>query len=230
MIKAIVTDIEGTTSSLSFVKDILFPYAKTKLPEFVSQHQHETSIQKLLLATCQEANIGFSVADAIAQLLAWIEEDKKSTPLKALQGLVWQSGYDNGELKGHLYPDAIVNLRSWFAQGYALYVYSSGSVLAQKLLFGHSDDGDLTPLFSGFFDTNVGGKRESDSYLKIAAEIGLLAANILFLSDIKEELDAARTAGYQTIWLTREQLPDCHAEHRQVSSFAEVVLLDGIIQ
>jgi enolase-phosphatase E1 len=224
MIKAIVTDIEGTTSSLSFVKDILFPYAKAKLPDFVSQHQHETSVQKLLLATCQEANIDFSVANAIARLLAWIDEDKKSTPLKALQGLIWQSGYDNGELKGHLYPDAIVNLRSWFAQGYALYVYSSGSVLAQKLLFGHSDHGDLTALFSGFFDTHVGGKKESDSYLKIAAEIGLPADKILFLSDVKEELDAAKAAGYQTIWLTREQQPDSNAVHRQVSSFADIGL------
>jgi enolase-phosphatase E1 len=226
MIKAIVTDIEGTTSSLSFVKDVLFPYARAKLPDYVRQHKDESTIKRLLADTCHEANISLSTENAIEQLIEWIGQDKKITPLKALQGLIWQAGYKQGDFKGHLYQDAISNLKAWKGQGIALYVYSSGSVLAQKLLFAHTDDGDLTPLFSGFFDTHVGGKKEPDSYRRIADEIGYPAHNILFLSDIKEELDAAKTVGYQTLWLTRDNAPDAHAEHPQASSFDGVELVN----
>lgn len=225
MIKAIVTDIEGTTSSLSFVKDVLFPYARAKLPDYVRQHQDEPSIKQLISDTCHEANISLNTENAIKQLIDWIDQDKKITPLKALQGLIWEAGYQKGDFKGHLYQDAINNLKAWKANGIYLYVYSSGSVLAQKLLFGHTDEGDLTPLFSGFFDTNIGGKKESDSYRKIAAQIGYPTNNILFLSDIKEELDAAKAAGYQAIWLTRDQEPDAHANHYQVSSFNDIELV-----
>jgi enolase-phosphatase E1 len=224
MIKAIVTDIEGTTSSLSFVKDVLFPYARAKLPEFVRQHREQPQIMQLIADTCQEAGFPFEIETAITQLTQWIDEDKKITPLKALQGLIWKLGYDLGDFKGHLYPDAIVNLKRWHQEGLALYVYSSGSVLAQKLLFGHTNDGDLTLLFSGFFDTNIGGKKESESYRKIAEHVGFPANNILFLSDIKEELDAAKMAGFQTVWLTRDHEPDAHAEHPQVSSFDAIKL------
>jgi enolase-phosphatase E1 len=223
MIKAIVTDIEGTTSSLSFVKDVLFPYARAKLPEFVRQHQNETAIKQVLADTCEEANIALSTENAIKQLIEWIDQDKKITPLKALQGLIWEAGYKQGDFTGHLYQDAIANLKAWKAKGISLFVYSSGSVLAQKLLFGHTDEGDLTPLFSGFFDTNIGGKKESDSYRKIAEEIGFPANDILFLSDIKEELDAAKAVGYKTLWLIRDQELDANAEHHQVSSFNDIV-------
>jgi enolase-phosphatase E1 len=224
MIKAIVTDIEGTTSSLSFVKDVLFPYARAKLPEFVRQHQDEPLIKQLLADTRKEAGIELDTEGAITQLIDWIDQDKKITPLKALQGLIWEAGYQQGDFKGHLYQDAIDNLKVWKNSDISLYVYSSGSVLAQKLLFGHTDSGDLTPLFSGYFDTTIGGKKEANSYRKIAEEIGFAANNILFLSDIKEELDAAKTAGFQTIWLTRDQEPDAHAEHPQVGSFDDIKL------
>lgn len=224
MIKAIVTDIEGTTSSLSFVKDVLFPYARAELPDFVREHKDELAIKQLLADTCLEAGIEFDTEAAIAQLIAWIDRDKKITPLKALQGLIWEAGYKQGDFKGHLYQDAIDNLKAWKDQEIALYVYSSGSILAQQLLFGHTDSGDLTPLFSGYFDTTVGGKKEADSYRKIAEEIGCPAHDILFLSDIREELDAAKTVGYQTVWLTREHKPDTHAEHSQVSSFNNIEL------
>ncbi|MBK8814726.1 MAG: acireductone synthase [Methylococcaceae bacterium] len=224
MIKAIVTDIEGTTSSLSFVKEILFPYARTILPEYVRQHAQDAAIQPLIADTCREAGLDFNVETAITALVRWIDEDKKITPLKALQGLIWKAGYDKGDFKGHLYPDAIANLKAWHSRGIALYVYSSGSVLAQKLLFGHTDDGDLTPLFSGFFDTNIGGKKETESYCKIADEIGLPPNHILFLSDIKEELDAAKSAGFHTVWLTRDHEPNDHAEHCQVSNFDKIDL------
>lgn len=228
MIKAILTDIEGTTSSLSFVKDVLFPYARAKLPEYVRQHQQEPNVKQLLADTCREAGIACTCdADpnaAIAQLIEWIDQDKKITPLKALQGLIWQAGYEQCELKGHLYPDAIYNLKSWKYNGIMLYVYSSGSVLAQKLLFGHTEVGDLMPLFSGFFDTNIGGKKEVDSYRKIADEIGLSPEDILFLSDIKEELDAAKEANFQTVWLVRDHELNKETEHLQVSNFDEIEL------
>jgi enolase-phosphatase E1 len=224
MIKAIITDIEGTTSSLSFVRDVLFPYARAKLPEFVRQHQDDPTIKQLLADTCEEANIALSTENAIKQLIEWIDHDKKITPLKALQGLIWAAGYQQGDFKGHLYQDAIANLKAWKAKGISLCVYSSGSVLAQKLLFGHTEEGDLTPLFSGYFDTLIGGKKEADSYRKIAIEIDFPANEILFLSDIKEELDAAKAVGYQTIWLTRDHAPDPQAEHPQVSSFDGIAL------
>ncbi|QSB01183.1 acireductone synthase [Methylomonas sp. EFPC1] len=219
MIKAIVTDIEGTTSSLSFVKDVLFPYARARLPDFVSRHQEQAEI-KLLLADANQLAGGALDDDAlIAQFIHWIDTDQKITPLKSLQGLIWQEGYRNGDFTGHVYEDAVRNLRNWFGLGYKLYVYSSGSVQAQKLLFGYSDFGDLTPLFSGYFDTHIGGKKEATSYERIAAELGLPAEQILFLSDIKDELDAARQAGFATCWLVRDQNPDSGTEHVQVSDF-----------
>lgn len=229
MIKAIVTDIEGTTSSLSFVKDVLFPYARKQLPEYVRQHQHEAVVKQILQDTCREAEIQCQCDNdtqaAIEQLIQWIDADQKITPLKALQGLIWQAGYQQGELKGHLYPDAVSNLKRWHDQGIALYVYSSGSILAQKLLFAHTEAGDLTPLFSGFFDTTTGGKKDVESYRKIAQAIGFPKENILFLSDIKEELDAAQQAGLQTIWLVRGEKPNAQAAHQQVSDFAAITLM-----
>jgi enolase-phosphatase E1 len=222
MIKAIVTDIEGTTSSLSFVKDVLFPYARAHLAGFVRDHADEDEIKALLDDVRAEAGADLDTGQVIGQLIRWIDEDKKITPLKSLQGLIWEAGYRQGDFTGHVYSDAAENLKQWHADGIALYIYSSGSVYAQKLLFGHSDFGDLTPLFSGYFDTHVGGKRERAAYEKIAGQLGLPAADIVFLSDIKEELDAARAAGFNTIWLTRDSVPDARAEHRQVDSFDQI--------
>ncbi|OAI30312.1 acireductone synthase [Methylomonas koyamae] len=219
MIEAIVTDIEGTTSSLSFVKDVLFPYARAHLPDFVAEHCADPEVQALLDDANRLAGGQLDQAALIEQFIAWIDADQKITPLKSLQGLIWLDGYRNGDFTGHVYADAVRNLRAWHQRGLKLYVYSSGSVQAQKLLFGHSDFGDLTPLFSGYFDTRIGGKRETDSYRKIADELGLPAAQILFLSDIREELDAARAAGFATRWLVREQATDAGAEHLQAADF-----------
>lgn len=224
MVKAIVTDIEGTTTALSFVKDVLFPYAREKLPEFVRSHAEDPQVQSILNDAQREIGAPLDIEGIIAQMIGWIDADRKITPLKALQGLIWDYGYLQGEFTGHVYADAAEFLNKWHAQGIALYVYSSGSVHAQKLLFGHSDAGDLTPLFSGYFDTNIGGKRETASYRRIAGEIGLAPETILFLSDIKEELDAAREAGFQTYWLVREQRPDPEAPHRQAAGFEEITM------
>ncbi|WP_256592014.1 acireductone synthase, partial [Pseudomonas sp. HMWF006] len=144
------------------------------------------------------------VERVIEILLSWIAEDRKATPLKALQGMVWAQGYQAGQLKGHVYPDAVEALQRWHAAGYQLFVYSSGSVQAQKLIFGCSEAGDLTPLFSGYFDTTSGPKREAQSYTNIQQAIGVEPGEILFLSDIVQELDAAQAAGLQTCGLARE--------------------------
>lgn len=196
-VKAVLTDIEGTTSSIAFVTDTLFPYARARLADYVATHPAETA--PLLDAVRAE-----EAGDPVETLLRWIDEDRKATPLKTLQGLIWAEGYADGTLKGHVYPDAVDALRRWHAQGLALYVYSSGSIAAQKLIFGYSNAGDLTPLFSGYFDTSSGPKRDAQSYRHIAGEIGLPAAEILFLSDNAQEIAAARAAGMQVLHIDRD--------------------------
>ncbi|MDH7975373.1 acireductone synthase [Sphingomonas sp. AR_OL41] len=193
---AILTDIEGTTSSIAFVAETLFPYARARLPTFVAAHPAESAP---LLAEVAAAEAG----DPVETLLRWIDEDRKATPLKTLQGMIWADGFRDGVFTGHIYPDAAAALRRWHAAGIGLHIFSSGSVAAQKLLFGHSDVGDLTPLFSGYFDTNTGPKREATSYRAIAAAIGLAPAAILFLSDTPQEIAAARAAGLQALLIDR---------------------------
>ena len=232
-VKLILTDIEGTTSSISFVKDVLFPYAADHLPAFVKENINDEKVQTALQQTVELAAEDGDVINAedtdalIAKLLQWISEDRKATPLKALQGLIWKTGYENGDYQAHMYPDATEYLKKWHDSGLPLYVYSSGSVKAQELFFGYSQDGNLLPLFKGHFDTLVGGKRETQSYLNILTELqkthtGLKAADVLFLSDIKEELDAAKEAGMQTVWLVRKDDIPAEPEHKAVKSFAEI--------
>lgn len=223
-IKAIVTDIEGTTSSLSFVKDVLFPYARAHMAEFVRAHAREPAVRQELEVARRLSGNPLSDEQVIEQLIRWIDEDRKITPLKTLQGMIWQEGYRKGDFKGHLYEDTARHLKKWHEAGLRLYVFSSGSVQAQKLLFAHTDYGDMTPLFSGYFDTHIGNKREADAYRKIAASIGIQPGDILFLSDIKEELDAARAAGMQVSWLVRDGVPDPNAAHRQIRNFDEVAV------
>lgn len=219
MTKAIVTDIEGTTSSLSFVKDVLFPYARQHLARFVAEHAQDEKVRALLDEANREAGGGLDDGGIVAQLERWMAEDRKITPLKSLQGLIWEAGYRNGDFKGHIYADAARQLRAWHAQGIKLYVYSSGSVYAQKLLFGYSEAGDLTPLFSGYYDTHIGAKREPAAYRVIVEDLKLPAQDILFLSDIQAELDAARAAGMRTLHLVREGDLDPQAGHHQVQDF-----------
>lgn len=223
MMRAIVTDIEGTTSSLSFVHEVLFPYARKHLPDYIARYAGDEEVRHQLELVSVEAGSPLNLDETVALLLRWIDEDRKIAPLKALQGMVWEAGYRAGDFTGHVYEDAVRNLRQWHEQGLGLYVYSSGSVYAQKLLFGFSDYGDLTPLFSGYFDTGIGQKREAGSYRAIVAALELPAVEILFLSDIREELDAAQAAGMQTCWLVRDaQQTDPSAAHRQARDFDEV--------
>jgi enolase-phosphatase E1 len=204
VISTILTDIEGTTSSISFVKDVLFPFARERLPAFVETHADKTEVQHWLHEAARDAGIIHAERSEIVELLQrWIDEDRKATPLKALQGMIWDEGYRSGDFRAHVYPDVAPKLREWKKQGLDLYIYSSGSVPAQKLFFEFSEAGDLTPLLSGYFDTEVGHKRETESYCRIATAIGRPAEEILFLSDITEELDAARAAGMRTTQLAR---------------------------
>jgi enolase-phosphatase E1 len=222
MINAIVTDIEGTTSSVTFVKDVLFPYARAHMAEFIQQHGDDLEVRQLLEQARAAAGGKLDDAQLAAQLLRWIDEDKKITPLKALQGLIWEQGYRRGHFTSHLYEDAARNLKRWKQDGIKLYIFSSGSVQAQKLLFAHTEFGDLNPLFSGYFDTRIGAKKEVASYHAIAASISTTPQHILFLSDIKEELDAAGRARMQTIWLVRDGDLQPDAAHRQVRDFDSI--------
>ena len=185
-----------------FLLDILEEVKKTVLEEEEQEIDHKAAIEKLLY---------------------WNRVDRKHTALKTLQGYVWQDGYQSGEIKGHVYNDVPALLKKWHKAGIQLGVYSSGSVAAQKLIFGNSIAGDLTPYFSLYFDTRIGHKREIQSYLNIQSAIDLPAQQILFLSDVEEELDAAQSAGYQTIQLVRERTHPS-AKHKNVSNFKEIKL------
>jgi enolase-phosphatase E1 len=221
----ILTDIEGTTTAIAFVKDTLFPFAEAALDGFLDAHGDDPPVAAIL----DEVRAAAPGDDPRATLRRWMAEDAKVTPLKSLQGLIWRAGYEDGRLHGHLWPDVAPCLRAWSRAGLRLAVYSSGSVPAQKLLFGHSVAGDLTGLFTGFFDTAVGGKRDAASYATIAAGMHLPAREILFLSDIAEELDAAAAAGLQTCQLVRQAdgtRPS--ARHAQATDFPAVARLHGL--
>ena len=185
MIRAILTDIEGTTSSIAFVTETLFPYARARLRDHLAAHPDEAR------------------GHAVETLERWIDEDRKEPVLKAIQGRIWREGYECGDLKGHVYPDAAAALQEWHRRGLGLFVYSSGSVEAQKLIFGHSVAGDLTPLFDGYFDLDIGSKLDSASYRRIAEAIGEAPSAILFLSDNAQETDAAHEAGMQVQLIDR---------------------------
>ncbi len=228
--RAILTDIEGTTSSIAFVKDVLFPYAARELPNFIRTNIGDPAVRNWMDSAAMDIG-GVVSDDCIIELLQdWIREDRKHTALKGLQGMLWKTGYERGDFRGHIYSDAVDRLREWHSAGIPLHVYSSGSVDAQKLLFGHSDAGDLSSLFAEHFDTQVGGKCEPDSYRHIATALQLNANEILFLSDVVEELDAARIAGMRTLLVDRasdypepRQGADTHG-HRRVESFGEIEL------
>jgi enolase-phosphatase E1 len=198
-VAAVVTDIEGTTTPIAFVHQVLFPYARAHLPAFVEAHATDPDVAAAL-AEVRRLAPGQAALDA---LLRWMDDDEKVTPLKTLQGLVWHDGYASGALQSQLYPDVAPALRRWMDGGVRLAVYSSGSEAAQRLLFAHTPDGDLTGWFAGFFDTRIGAKREAVSYAAIAAALRLPADELLFLSDIEAELHAAEASGWQTCHLVR---------------------------
>lgn len=200
---AVVVDIEGTVGSIRFVKDVLFPFARSRLRQFVLANRSRPDVVRELDAVRTETGIA-DVEGQIAQLERWSDADRKITPLKALQGMVWAGGYASGELVAHLYDDAIAALKRWRATRMRVYVYSSGSIAAQKLYFAHTAAGDLTPCLAGYFDTTTGPKQEAESYRRIASAIGRPAGDLLFLSDVAAELEAAAAAGFQAVQVRRE--------------------------
>lgn len=198
-IRAVLTDIEGTTTPIAFVHRVLFPYARAALPALVGRRGDEKAVADAL----DEVRRLAPEVDPLSQLLRWMDEDSKIGPLKTLQGITWRDGYEAGLLQAELYADVAPALRRWHDSGTRLAVYSSGSEEAQRLIFGHGPDGDLSSLFESFFDTRIGGKRETQSYRAIARGLSLPPAGILFLSDIEAELDAAAEAGLATCQLDR---------------------------
>lgn len=199
ILRAVLTDIEGTTTPIAFVHRVLFPYARTALPALI----HDRAAEPRVAAALAEVRALAPDADPLAQCLAWMDDDAKVGPLKTLQGLAWRDGYESGALQGELYDDVAPALRAWHAAGITLAVYSSGSEAAQRLIFGHTPHGDLTGLFAAFLDTAIGGKRETASYAEAALRLELPPACILFLSDVAAELDAAASAGLAVCQLVR---------------------------
>jgi enolase-phosphatase E1 len=215
----ILLDIEGTTTPIDFVYKVLFPYARAHMRDFLNRHLDDEEVRAAVsdLLDEQAKDEGRSHAPptsqgrpnesqletvaAYAQRL--IDEDRKLTPLKTIQGRIWEEGYRSGELKGQVFPDVAPNLRRWREEGRLTCIYSSGSVLAQRLLFAHTEAGDLTEFIEDFFDTKVGRKTEPASYLKIAELLPRRPADILFITDVVAELDAAATAGLQTLLCVR---------------------------
>jgi enolase-phosphatase E1 len=224
---AVVLDIEGTTSSTDYVRRTLFAFAREQIAGWVAAHRDEPRLREQLAAVrvaLGEPNA--AEADLVAALVHWIDEDRKYTPLKTIQGWMWDEGFRDGALTAHFFPDVAPALRRWAAEGHTLYVFSSGSVTAQQVWFGHGPDGDLRPLIAGYFDTaNAGPKRERESYARIAAEIQQAPGAIVFLSDVTAELDAAKAAGWHSIRVRRPGEPsfdDPVGDHAVVSNFDEI--------
>jgi enolase-phosphatase E1 len=227
----VVLDIEGTTSPAAFVYDELYPYARKRFARWLADHGADEDTARAMEQVRERIGApageqGTSVDLIVAALEDWSSRDLKITPLKTVQGQIWAHGFAAGELTAPFFPDVIPVLRGWHAAGQRLFIYSSGSVDAQQAWFGHTPEGDLRSLLSGYFDTeNAGPKKTADSYHAIASATGHAAAQIVFLSDSRDELDAARTAGWRTVGVRRPGEPNFAAgvgDHREISSFAEL--------
>ena len=222
-IKYILTDIEGTTTSVSFVYDVLFPYFREHVVDLLSITSSEVTNAFRDARLLHEQETGISGLDDAALLdliLCWSLDDRKVTPLKTLQGILWKNAYESGAIKAHVYDDVPLALSKWLTAGIQLAVFSSGSVAAQKLLFKYANQGDLSSFFSAYFDTTSGSKRDAGTYSLIAEKLGCEPQELLFLSDIQEELVAASTAGCDTIQLVR---PGNFATwHHAVNDFSQI--------
>lgn len=231
-IAAVVTDIEGTTSSIGFVHDVLRPYALKHIGNFIREHSEERDVMRVLSRLSANTGIPLhKIEDIIKLLQQWIREDSKDAELKAIEGMVWEKAYKQGLFQAHVYEDVPEVLQKWQQEERNIYVYSSGSIKSQQLFFRFSECGDLRLLFSGYFDSAIGPKREVKSYINLAEAIALPPEKIMFLSDIKEELDAAAFAGFQTTWILRPEETTLDpvkaakkSDHSVVSSFDQIKL------
>lgn len=225
--RALLVDIEGTTTDIAFVHRVLFPIAREAVPRFVRDHlrdpDHAASFAAVRRAAAGEGDPEAVGEDQITdQLLRWIDADAKVTALKAIQGAIWRDAYAAGSLQSHVYDDVAPAFRRLHAASVPIHVFSSGSVEAQKLLFAHTVAGDLRPYLSGYFDTQTGPKREPASYTRIAAAAGLPPAAVLFTSDVLAELDAARAAGMRTLWMIRPGTAEALTDHPRAHDFSAV--------
>ena len=235
--RIVLLDIEGTTTPIDFVYQVLFPYARKHVAAFLSAHRAaddvRADIQQLIEENAGDAAQGTVPAidtrndearlASVAAYAEWLmDQDRKTTPLKSLQGRIWEAGYHAGELRSQLFDDVPRAFARWRDEGRDLCIYSSGSVLAQKLLFSHTEAGDLTRLIRAYFDTNVGMKREAKSYRNIAASLDCAPSGLLFISDVVAELDAAREAGFETRLCVRPgNPPQPPSSHDVIHSFDE---------
>lgn len=233
--RAILLDVEGTTSSISYVTDVLFPYARQRLGAFLAGRWDDPDVRAacdqvardVAAASPPGADTSCDVpADVQARLIEFMDRDVKATGLKAIQGLIWKDGFESGELKAHVFPDVPAALRRWHEAGTDVRIYSSGSVLAQRQFFGHTEAGDLLSLLRGHYDTTTGPKRDPASYTRIASDIGLPPGDILFVSDVPAELDAAALAGMTTILSVRPGNPPVPADvrHTVITAFDQIEL------
>ena len=224
----ILLDIEGTTTPISFVHDVLFTYARQHMAQFVADHAENPQVAEVLAAVSQEISQpgeSGSLDDVVGQLLRWIDEDLKHPALKAIQGLIWEGGYRRGDYCGTVYDDVVPQLKSWVDKGHGIGIYSSGSIKAQQLLFEHTNHGDLRQFLSCYFDTGVGGKKFADSYRGIATTLRLEPKQIWFLSDVAAELGAAAQAGLNTIQIVRKNtVPEPGYRHAADFYAADAIL------
>lgn len=222
MLKYILSDIEGTTTNIDFVHKVLFPYFINNinlLDNCSNSEKRNAAYQDIKNTVLKEEGKKLEfVEDVKTQLIHYCKIDRKHPALKTLQGMLWQIAYNNGDLKAHIYPDVVPNFKHWQTKGITLGIYSSGSVLAQHLLFENSVEGNIKGLFSNFYDTQVGHKRDSNSYSNIIKDLGIKASEILFLSDIEEELLAAKQAGISGVLLCREK-SNCQSQFFVADTF-----------
>jgi enolase-phosphatase E1 len=228
-VDVVVLDIEGTTTPVAFVYDVLFPYAHARLAAwFKARSLTDPDVREIVMSLQQElhgetgAAAAWTIDDVVSTLLSYMDHDRKSRALKTAQGRVWEEGYATGQLRGEVYPDVPPALARWHAQGCAVGIFSSGSVLAQKLLFANSNAGDLTPLLRWHFDTAVGAKADARSYRRIAGSVNVPAASILFVSDVVAELEAAREAGMKTLLCVRPPATAASAAFAVIHTFDEI--------
>jgi len=235
-IRAILLDIEGTTSSVSFVYDVLFPYVRAELPAFLRDHWTHAPLKKACEQITRDAGFdSFELfcgsnnspdaqrAVLLPHLYKLMDADSKATGLKELQGLISRIGYANGTLRSHVYEDVLPALQRWTSAGRKVAIFSSGSIAAQKSLYGHTDAGNLLPYIRAFFDTTTGVKRASSSYAAIARALEFEPQEVLFISDVVEELNAAGEAGLATALALRPgNKPVGEHTHRAIKSFDEI--------
>lgn len=244
-IRAVLLDIEGTTTPIDFVYKTLFPYARARIDEYLSANWSQQSVREdltgLINQNADDVHRGLEPpllaeradqvsVEAAAAYLRWLmDQDRKVTALKSLQGKIWEEGYRKGELKGEVFDDVPPAFKRWRDEERMICIYSSGSVLAQKLLFANTSAGDLTPLISGYYDTKSGPKKEAESYRRIAKECELKPAELIFVSDVTDELDAAATAGLRTVLCVRpgNHPQDTANQHPVISTFDQVLSSDG---